>query len=72
MERKIGEIFQDGDVTLKVVENDVESCILNKDEKTEKLCFYLYEDSEACPEDQCSCFKRQDKKSVIFIKQDQP
>lgn len=61
MERKIGEIFQDGDATLKVVETtmfDCDGCQYNKTLK--------------CDTRFCTSWHRKDLKSVKFIKQDQP
>lgn len=54
MERKVGEVFNDGDVTLKVVE--CENC---------NECFFK---DKACSDDDCSYDERSDKKSVIFKK----
>jgi len=58
MERAIGEIFQDGEVTLKVVEDNTEAVC--------KCCFYLKLD---CSTIQCTTTERSDKTSVIFVKQ---
>ena len=60
MERKIGEIFQDGEVTLKVECNN--HC---------SGCFY---DNDECDNDIevngfCSKIRREDKTSIIFKKQ---
>ena len=64
MERKIGEIFQDGDVRLKVV-NPAEY----------NGCDGCYYDYVPCVEKRhlrgfCCAVDRQDEKEVIFIKQD--
>lgn len=64
MERKIGEIFQDGDVTLKVVEdNELPGPCIG--------CHYPLI-SYQCVCQICCWSDRKDKKSVKFIKQDQP
>jgi len=63
MERKIGEIFQDENVTLKV-----------KKAKGTFSCLGCYWENELEPRDKChsqACLPsyRTDKKSVIFAKQ---
>lgn len=63
MERKIGEIFTDGDVTLKVVSSPRHSCIYKKN-----TCHFLYNSTSHCKDMSCSSNYRKDKKSVIFIK----
>lgn len=58
MERQIGEIFQDGEVTLKV-EKAVNNC---------EGCFYVNDTPPSCYDKDCTSF-RLDKTSVIFVKQ---
>lgn len=63
MERKIGEIFTDGDVTLKVFLSPRNSCIYKQN-----TCHFLYNSTSICNNMLCSSNYRKDKKSVIFIK----
>jgi len=59
MERAIGEIFQDCEVTLKVEkEKDFMECI---------GCYYF--GSGICQRIKCIRYERIDKTSVIFVKQ---
>lgn len=58
MERQIGEIFQDGEVTLKVEkEREIHSC---------EGCYY---DLFDCSKNKCTERERSDETSVIFVKQ---
>jgi hypothetical protein len=66
MERKIGEVFKDGEVTLKVeLETDEGSC---------KRCYY--DPFRQCPnsllETSCNGYDREDKIDVIFVQQENP
>jgi len=59
MERQIGEIFQDGEVTLKVIES--EYC---------KGCYYDDDNNlKICNTKLCTSNERSDETSVIFVKQ---
>lgn len=67
MERKIGEVFQDGDVTLKVI----------KQKRNCNGCFYRPKLSMRCVSSlelsgNCMPRLRNDNERVIFTKQDQP
>ena len=55
MERKVGEVFNDGNNILKVVEYN--GC---------KGCYYL--NSKICPKIECKWFLRKDSKNIKFIK----
>lgn len=69
MERQIGEVFQDGDVTLKVVETEDNSCIMFDGEKEVECHYYkAIDDCTSCEGRDCSM--RSDLKFVIFVKQD--
>lgn len=61
MERKIGEIFQDGDVTLKVVKVEHKRCVNNR-----KKCYYSKFDY--CHTIKCMSEERSDNTQVNFIK----
>lgn len=63
MERQIGEIFKNGNITLKVVEiKGVFDCT---------GCYFENMPHSTCMK-YCAPYNRKDKKSVIFIRQDQP
>ena len=63
MERAIGEIFQEGKVKLKVVENSSNSCRNDR-----KLCYY--NKFFHCHKIKCMPNERSDNTQVNFIKQE--